>query len=205
MLKNIKNYFNKKNLKDKKFEFLFDENIPKNEFIVFDCETTGLNPKEAEILSIGAVKIVDNKIMTSEKFHIFLKPTKEIDENSIKIHHIRHCDLLGATEPNVAIEKFLNFIKNRTLIGYYLEFDVKMINKYLKPMLGITLPNREIEISGLYFDKKIGLIPQANIDLRFDSILKDLNLPSMGKHSALNDSIMTALIFLKLKKENYGN
>ncbi len=200
MFRNIKNYFNRKNLKDEKFAFLFDENTHKDEFVVFDCETTGLNPKEAELLSIGAVKIKDNRILTSQKFHIFVKPTKEIDSESIKIHHIRHCDLENAIEPRIAIEQFINFIGSTPLIGYYLEFDVKMINKYLKPMIGITLPNEQIEISGVYFDKKIGLIPQGNVDLRFDSILKDLKLPLFGKHSALNDSIMTALIYLKLIK-----
>ena len=62
-----------------------------------------------------------------------------------------------------------------------------------------SLPSKQIEVSGLYFDKKIALIPQGNIDLRFDTILQSLNLPNMGQHNAVNDAIMTAMIFLKLK------
>ena len=85
------------------------------------------------------------------------------------------------------------------MIGYYLEFDVKMINKYLKPYLGITLPNEQIEVSGIYHDKKIKLIPDGIIDLRFDSIMNDLGLPIFGKHDAINDAIMTAMIYVKLK------
>lgn len=199
MLNRVYNYFNQKNLKDEKFNFLFNRDIPEDEFVVFDCETTSLDTKKAEILSIGAVKIVQNRVLTSEKFEVFIKPRKEIDEESIKIHHIRHCDLESALTPEVAIEKFLYFIENRTLVGYYLEFDIKMINLYLKSMIGVKLPNPQIEISGLYFDKKISLIPNANIDLRFDSILKDLGILSLGKHSSINDAIMSALIFLKLK------
>ncbi len=41
MFKKISNYFNKKNLKDKKYSFLFDKPL-KNEYVCFDCETTGL-------------------------------------------------------------------------------------------------------------------------------------------------------------------
>ncbi|MPN49000.1 hypothetical protein SDC9_196613 [bioreactor metagenome] len=97
------------------------------------------------------------------------------------------------------MKKFLEFVGNRPLVGYYLEFDVSMMNRMIKPWLGVTLPNRQIEVSGLYFDKKIALIPQGNIDLRFDTILKDLNIPRMGQHNALNDAIMTAMVYIKLQ------
>jgi len=76
-----------------------------------------------------------------------------------------------------------------------------MINKYFKKLSGTTLPNKQIEVSAFYYDYKIGLIPQGFVDLRFDSILKDLDIPTFGKHYALNDAIMTALIFLKLKNK----
>jgi DNA polymerase-3 subunit epsilon len=74
-----------------------------------------------------------------------------------------------------------------------------MINRLVKPWLGCELPHKQIEVSGLYFDKKIALIPQGNIDLRFDTILRDLNVPRMGQHNALNDAIMTAMVYIKLK------
>jgi len=76
-----------------------------------------------------------------------------------------------------------------------------MINKYIKPMLGITLPNRMIEVSEIYFDKTISLIPSGNIDLRFDTILQKCRVPDMGAHNAVNDAIMTAMIYLKLTKK----
>ncbi len=189
---------NFKRLKDKRFSFLFDEYID-GEYVVYDTETTGLNPKKDEILSIGAVKIKDNKILTSETFEIYLKPSGNIDEKSITIHHIRPCDLQSASEPLEAIEKFLYFIGSRPLVGYYLKFDIAMIERYVRPWLGIKLPNEQIEVSGLYFDKKTVLISQGHIDLRFDKIMQDLNIPNMGQHNAVNDAIMTAMIFLKLK------
>lgn len=198
MLKSIKYFFNHRQLKDSAYEFLF-EDYNSDEVVVFDTETTGLNPNKDEVLSIGAVLIRDNVIVTSETFEVFLKPSKTISSKSIEIHRIRPCDLDDAVEPETGIDAFLKFIGGRTLVGYYLEFDVAMINRYIKPWLGIVLPNEQVEVSALYFDKKIGLIPQGNIDLRFDTILRDLNVPNMGQHNAVNDAIMTAMIYLKLQ------
>ena len=196
-ISNYKAKVNRSKLKDEKFEFLFDED-ESGEYVVFDTETTGLNPKKDEILSIGAVKIKDNKILTSQTFEVYVKNSCEISSKSIEIHRIRPCDLQNAKESDKAIVEFINFIGSRPLIGYYLEFDVAMINKYIKPMLGIKLPNKMIEVSEIYFDKTISLIPQGNIDLRFDTILKNCDVPNMGVHNAVNDAIMTAMIYLKL-------
>jgi DNA polymerase-3 subunit epsilon len=198
MFESLLRSWNRKGLIDASYEWLFDI-YNGDEVVVFDTETTGLNSRKDAVLSIGAVKIKGDKILTSQSFEVFLKPTKEISIESIKIHHIRPCDLDQALEPLEGVKRFLEFIENRPLVGYYLEFDVAMINRLIKPWLGVTLPNKQIEVSGLYFDKKNALIPQGNIDLRFDTILKDLKIPRMGQHNALNDAIMTAMIYIKLQ------
>ena len=94
---------------------------------------------------------------------------------------------------------FINFIGSRPLVGYFLQFDISMINKYLKPKLGITLPNKILEVSAIYYDYKIERIPQANIDLRFNTIMNELKIPSFGKHDAYSDAMMTSMILIKLK------
>lgn len=199
MFNTLKKKWNRKHLTDERFSFLFDDS-KSDEVVIFDCETTGLKPKIDDIISIGAVKVKGNKILTNEAIHIFVKQDKQISHESITIHQIRHCDLHGAVNIETAIEKFLYYIGDRTLAGYYLEFDVAMINKYVKPMFGITLPNKQEEVSSIYYDKKICTIPQRHIDLRFDAILKDLALPTLQAHDALNDAVMTAMMYLKLQQ-----
>lgn len=198
MFRAIKNHFNKKKLNDKNFLFLFDKPHDE-EYVCFDCETTGLNPKEDEIVSIGAVIIKNNTILSSKKFIRFVKPKTKLHEEAIKVHHIRHMDLENARNIDEVIKEFLNFIGNRTLVGYFLEFDIAMVNKHLKPQLGITLPNKAIEVSALYYDYKIEAIPQGNVDLRFDTLMKELKIPVLGKHDAYNDALMTAMMFIKLQ------
>lgn len=200
MFNAIKNYFNQKKLKDENYAYLFDK-YEGDEYVCFDCETTGLNPKVDEIISIGAIIIKNNKILHSKKFERFCKTDKSLSAESIKVHHIRECDIQNARDINEVIDEFLEFVGNRPCVGYYLEFDMAMINRYVKPKLGITLPNRQIEVSALYYDKMIKKYPEGNIDLRFDIIMKRLNLPRLGKHDAINDVIMTSMIFLKLTSQ----
>jgi len=198
MFANFFKNLEKKRLKDKKFLYLFDEPV-KNEYICLDCETSGLNPKKDEILSIGAVRIKDNKILMKETFNIFVKPSKNIDAESIKIHRIRPIDLANALEPQKAIYDLLEFIGPRPIVGYYIKFDVAMISKYTKKFLGIKLPNETIEVSSMYYKTRKKSSDYEFIDLKFDTILKNLDIPALGKHDAFNDAIMTSMMFLKLR------
>ena len=198
MFDNFSKNWNKKKLKDKDFDFLFDEPTP-NEYVCLDCETTGLSPRKDEILSIGAVRIKNNKVIMRETFNIFVKHSKNISSESIKIHQIRPVDLENAVSPKEAIYKILNFIGPSPIVGYYIKFDIAMISKYTKKYLGITLPNESIEVSSMFFKSKKKTSEYEFIDLKFDTIMKELNIPTLGKHDALNDAIMTSMMFLKLK------
>lgn len=197
MINTIKQYFNKKNLTDPKYEYLFDK-YEGDELVCFDCETTGLNPKVDDIISIGAVIIKNNTILSSKKFECFVKPKTELTAVTIKIHRIRKCDLDDAKDINDVIVDFLDFVGNRPLVGYYLEFDVAMVNKYIKPKIGITLPNINHEVSSIYYDKA-EKYHNADIDLRFNTMMKNLNIPTLSAHDAINDAIMTAMMYIKLK------
>ena len=189
---------NRKKLKNKDFDFLFDEPIL-NEYVCLDCETSGLNPRKDEILSIGAVHIKENKILMRKTFNIFLKPSKNIDAESIKIHHIRPIDLENGVDPKEAIFQLLEFIGSRPIVGYYIKFDVEIISKYTKNFIGVKLPNETIEVSSMYYKTRKKTTDFEFIDLKFDTILKNLNIPALGKHDALNDAIMTSMMFLKLR------
>ena len=197
MFDNFLKNWNRKKLTDEKFDFLFDEPTP-NEYVCLDCETSGLNPKKDEILSIGAVHIKENKILMRKTFNIFLKPSKNINPESIKIHHIRPIDLENGINPQEAIYQLLEFIGSRPIVGYYIKFDVAIISRYTKEFIGIKLPNETIEVSSIYYKIRKRSTDYEFIDLRFDTILKNLDIPSLGKHDALNDAIMTAMMFLKL-------
>jgi len=74
-----------------------------------------------------------------------------------------------------------------------------MISKYTKKYLGIKIPNETIEVSSMYYKTRKKTSEYEFIDLKFDTIMKNLNIPTLGKHDALNDAIMTSMMFLKLR------
>ncbi len=197
MLRRLQTLLERRRLADSEFAFLFEAE-DSGEAVCLDTETTSLNPIRAELLSIGAVVIQGNRVLTSRKLELFIRPEGAIDAESIKVHHIRQRDVQDGLDVRSALTQFLHYLGSRPLVGYYLEFDVAILNKYLKPWLGIHLPNRQIEVSALYYDKRIGLIPRKPIDLRFDVIRETLGVPQLGKHDAFNDALMTALMYVKL-------
>lgn len=170
-----------------------------DEVVSLDCETTSLNVKEGEILSIGAVKIKGRKVMTSERLDIKLKPPKSLTGDSIKIHKIRAADLADGVYMDEALEKVLEFVGNRPILGYYVNYDVRMLEKYLRPRYGFGLPGKAIELSHVYHDiikwRHVG----GDVDLRFDTISKSLDIPMLERHTALGDAITVALMYVRLK------
>lgn len=192
-------------LGDPFYRFMFDP-APDNEWVALDCETTGLNVRSDEIISIGAVRIVGNRIMTSERLELLVRPERGVSPESVRIHRLRERDLAQGLPVEEAMKRLMHFIGSRPLVGYYLEFDVAMLNRAIWPILGQGLPQARIEVSGLYYDYKFKQLQahqrqgNVDIDLRFATMMTDLGLPLRDAHDALNDAVMAGLAFVKLRQ-----
>ena len=186
------------------FGFVFDD-PPEDEYVSLDCETTGLNVRSDDIISIGAVRIKGNRIMSSERLELLVQPQGNVSAESIRVHRLREMDVADGLPVEEAMRQLIHFIGSRPLVGYYLEFDVAMINRTLKRTLGLTLPQEKIEVSRLYYDHVFQQLPphkqqeNTEIDLRFATIMDALGLPTREAHDALNDAVMAALAFIKLR------
>ena len=190
-------------LGDSRFRFMWDA-PPDNEWVALDCETTGLNVRTDEIISIAAVRIYGNRVMTSERLELLVRPEKRVSAESVRIHQLREQDVAQGTPPEAALMQLMHFIGARPLVGYYLEFDLAMIDRALFPLLGMGLPQSRNEVSAMYYDYKFKQLPRhlrdQPIDLRFASLMNDLDMPSRNAHDALNDAVMAALAFVKLRQ-----
>jgi len=192
-------------LGDQRFRFMWDT-PPKNEWVALDCETTGLNVRTDEIIAIGAVRIEGSRILTSQRLELLVRPQGRVSADSVRVHRLRAQDVAQGLSADEAVMQLMHFIGSRPLVGYYLEFDLAMINRVLFPMLGMGLPQQRIEVSGLYYDYKFRQLPayqqqgNVNIDLRFATMMQDLDLPQREAHDAVNDAVMAALAFIKLRE-----
>ena len=135
-------------LSDPAYAFVL-EPPPPNEWVSLDCETTGLNRRSDEIISVGAVRIVGDRIMTSERLELLVRPDKGVPGQSVRIHRLREQDVANGLPLAEAMHQLLHFIGSRPLVGYYLEFDVAMLNRAITPLIGMGLPQPKIEVSAL--------------------------------------------------------
>ncbi len=186
-------------LRDERFSTLFDA-PPPDEYVSLDCETTSLDPKSAELLSVAAVRVRGQRVLLSESLKLIVRPQGAIDPRTIPIHQLRTQDVAEGIEPRAAMEQLLDFIGPRPIIGYYLEFDMAIIDRHVKPWLGTGLPNTRIEVSGLYYDQQVSAY-RPDVDLSLNTILGKLGLPRLPAHDPLYDSVTAALVWLALTRK----
>lgn len=202
MFQQFKRNWQRSRLKDARWACLFEP--IEGELVSLDCETTSLNVREAEILSIGAVKISGTKIVTSETFYRIVRPEVLPTAESVSVHRLRPIDVSKGIKLEDALHELLTFIGGRDLVGYYLEYDVAVLNKFLKPMIGCGLPQKKIEVSGLYYDWQLRRHPDAYVDLRLQSILDELKIPTLARHDALNDAVTAAMIYQVMRARRHS-
>lgn len=189
-------------LADAHFSFMYDA-PPAGEWVTLDCETTGLDVRKDRIVSIGAVRIVGNRLLTGQRLALLVRPDKAMTGDNMRLHRLRESDVAKGLAPEQAMRRLLDFIGSRPLVGYFLEFDVAMLNREIWPMLGVRLPQRKVEVSAMYYDYKNRQLPAhqrgGDIDLRFATMMNDLGLPQRDAHDAVNDAVMAGLAFVKLR------
>ena len=171
-----------------------------SEIVSLDCEMTGLDTKNDHIVSIGAVKIDGNKINTGDAFEAMIDHGEWLSEDAIRVHRIRKVDLNDAVAIDTAVMAMIEFIGNRPILGYNIQFDLKFLDRYTKPLLGFSLPNQIIEFADVYRKAVVSKRPDAVPHLGFEEIIEDLNVPVFGRHTALGDATTVAMAYVKLKR-----
>ena len=125
--------------------------VPADEVVAIDCETTGLNVRTDDVITIAAIKIRGNRILTSDRFEAILRPDALVRARS---------DQGTSSAPDrhspgsliwKALPRFLHFVGGRPLVGYYVDFDIAMLDKYILTLIGIELPTPHIEVSKLCY------------------------------------------------------
>jgi DNA polymerase-3 subunit epsilon len=172
-----------------------------DEMVVIDTETTGLDTRSAELVSIAAVKVRGDRVLTSESLDLRLARPASLCGDSIRIHGLRGIDLEGGMAVDEALKRLLDFVGNRPLVGWHLAFDLAILNRELRPRLGFELPNATIDVAQQYLRRLRRRHPEVESAPRFEKVAELLDVPVMGRHTALGDAVTTALIFLRLERE----
>ena len=162
-----------------------------SDFVVFDLETTGLNPKNDHIIEIGAVKISNRKVIDS--FSTFVHTDRKLPEKIIELTSITDDMLVGQPDIGDALPSFLDFAKGSVLVAHNAKFDVGFIREKAK-VLSIENYNPST-LDTLELSK--ALIKDVK-NHRLNTLTKKLGISLLNHHRAVDDANATGQLFIIL-------
>ncbi len=179
-------------------------------FVVCDTELTGLNKRKDEIVSIGAVKVVDLQIVLNDTFYTLVRPKNIAPSKATLVHRITPEELDKAPPIEEVLPKFIEYLDRALLVGHFVSIDVHFLNKACKEFLGGTLSNPNVDTMRLaraYKERKCRAA-FGHCDLsesyNLDDLADEFGLPRFKPHDALEDALQTAYLFLYLIKKMHS-
>ncbi len=117
-------------VENESFFSTFDQNRPieSYEFVSLDTELTGLNPRHDQIVSIGAVRIRNLRIVAGENFFAYVRPTRALPKDSTLIHRITPEQIKNAPGLDSVLPDFVRFCGQSLLVGHYVALDMAFMN-----------------------------------------------------------------------------
>lgn len=159
-------------------------------FVVFDIETTGLSKETESITEIGAVKVVDGKII--DRFSTFVNPERPIPAEITKLTGITNEMVADAPVITEILPKFLEFCQDAVLVAHNANFDTGFIRLNAERKCGIEVKNTVLDTLEL----SRSLLPELKKH-KLDIVCEQLGVSLEGHHRAVNDAEATAEVFLK--------
>ena len=168
-------------------------------FAVIDLETTGLDPNSADILSSAAVPVRGRQVILSERFERMVRTNAAIDREAVKYHRLLPSDVEHGVSPQQAVTEFVAWLGERPLLGYCIGFDCMMLERAAQWAGGGMLDGRRFDIREIYRRRMLQRNPDGAPSQTLDDILAALEVPPVGRHTAIGDATAVALAFLGLK------
>ena len=164
--------------------------------IVFDTETTGLDPKSGDkLVEIGAVELI-NHMPTGVTYHQYINPEREVPEDAYKVHGLNLEFLKDYPTFRDIAKEWMDFVgDDGILVAHNASFDMSFINHELQ---GCGYPvyewDRVIDTLEIARQK----FPHSKVNL--DALCKRFGVDNTSRtlHGALLDAQLLAEVYLEL-------
>ena len=154
----------------------------RDEYVVFDLETTGFSSEHDKIIEIGAVRVKNGKI--SEKYSTFVNPERKIPERITELTSITDDMVKDAPVIEKVLPDFLKFIGDNALVAHNAGFDHGFIRQKAKDQ-GIETDFTVVDTVGL---ARV-LFPEL-AKYKLDNIAKKLKISLENHHRAVDLSLI---------------
>jgi DNA polymerase-3 subunit epsilon len=164
--------------------------------IVFDTETTGLDPAQGHrVVEIGAVEI-SNLIPTGRVFHVYIDPERDMPEEAFRVHGLSRDFLSQHRKFREIVAEFVDFIEESPLVAHNAEFDVRFLNaEFALQKLPPLSPGRIVDT--LAMARRLHPGSPASLDALCQRYGVDLS--RRDKHGALLDAGLLAEVYAELR------
>ncbi|WP_349366868.1 MAG: DUF294 nucleotidyltransferase-like domain-containing protein [Nitratireductor rhodophyticola] len=161
--------------------------------VAFDTETTGLDVREARILQLGGVALVNGRLQPGDAFETLVDPGVPVPPRSTAIHGITGQMLRTAPGFADAWPRFEAYRKGRLLIGYALGFDLAVLEREAHRAGLLWQAPRTLCVRML-----AGLVNPHLPDASLEAIAAWLEVDTSGRHTATADARIAGEIFIAL-------
>ena len=166
-----------------------------DDYVLVDIETTGLSPINDDIIEIGAIKVINNKIV--DKYSQLIQINKSLSPFITNLTGITNNMLKLGKEPNIVFNEFVNFVGEEVIIGHNVNFDLGFLTNKCKKYIDYNLTNDYIDT--MYLARK--LVPDST-NYKLGTLAKYFNISYEGAHRGLKDVEITYEVYNCLRKLN---
>ena len=166
--------------------------------VAMDFETTGLDPQQGGIVSIGLVPMTLARISCAGAVHWIVRPRARLSHESIVVHGITHSDIAAAPDISKVLDDLLAQLAGRVVVAHHRSIERRFLSNALQARIGESIEFPVIDTMALayrvrrepgFWQRLRGRKPDS---VRLADCRRRYHLPFYRPHHAQTDALACA-------------